>query len=158
MRVGSGGRGGPARSGTRLRRLHREEAGQSSVLILGLLVVLLLLIGAVSSATAVNLEARRLLSAADGAASAAAQSATASGPEPAVSESQVRAAAQDHLRISGAAERFSGLEVVHASTADGGSTARVGLAASVELPMLSWLLPAEVTVTAESHARVSLNR
>ncbi len=142
----------------RLGRAHREESGQTSVLILGLLVVLLLLTGVVASATAVNLEARKLLSAADGAASAAAQSASAAGPSPTLSQNQVRAAAQDHLSFSGADQRFSGLEITHASTADGGSTARVELAASVELPMISWLLPAEVTVTAESHARVSLNR
>lgn len=138
--------------------LHREESGQSSVLILGLLVILLLLVGVVTSATAVNLEARKLLSAADGAASAAAQSASATGVSPSLSESQVLAAAQEYLRESAAGQRFSGVEITHASVADGGSTARVELAAAVELPMVSWVVPAEMTVTAESHARVSLNR
>lgn len=138
--------------------LEQEERGQSSVLILGMLVILLLASTVVAGATAVNLEARKLLSAADGASSAAAQSATASGASPSLSERQVRAAAQDYLSSSGAHQRFTAVEITQASTADGGSTAEVELAAAVELPLVSWVLPAHVTVTAESHARVSLNR
>lgn len=138
--------------------LQREERGQSSVLILGMLVVLLLTAAVVAGATAVNLEARKLLSAADGASSAAAQSASATGASPSLSENQVRAAAQDYLSDSGALQRFTAVEITHASTADGGATAQVELAAAVELPIISWVVPAQVTVTAESHARVSLNR
>lgn len=138
--------------------LEREERGQSSVLILGMLVILLLTSAVVAGATAVNLEARKLLSAADGASSAAAQSATAAGASPSLSEGQVRAAAQDYLRSSGSHQRFTAVEITHASTSDGGATAQIELAAAVELPLISWVLPAHVTVTAESHARVSLNR
>ncbi|GGE61345.1 pilus assembly protein TadG-related protein [Nesterenkonia cremea] len=138
--------------------LQREDRGQSSVVILGMLVILLLTAAVVAGATAVNLEARKLLSAADGASSAAAQSASAAGASPSLSENQVRAAAQDYLSDSGAYQRFTAVEITQASTADGGATAQVELAAAVELPILSWVLPAQVTVTAESHARVSLNR
>ncbi|GAB3188272.1 pilus assembly protein TadG-related protein [Nesterenkonia suensis] len=151
--------------GSRLRRLrsralrvHREESGQSTVLILGMILVVLMLVSVVVGATSVNLEARKLLSAADGAASAAAQSATTAGTSPALTSTQVRAQAQDYLEASGAPGRLMHLEVTDAWVADGGETAHVRLGASAELPILSWFLPAEVPVTAESHARVSLNR
>ncbi|MFD5821023.1 pilus assembly protein TadG-related protein [Nesterenkonia xinjiangensis] len=148
------------RSGVRARcrQLHDEESGQSTVLILGMILVVLMLVSVVVGATAVNLEARKLLSAADGAASAAAQSAAGAGSAPTLTSSQVRAQAQDYLDASGAHGRLPGLEVTDAWVADGGQTAHVRLGASAELPILSWFLPAEIPISAESHSRVSLNR
>lgn len=139
------------------RALRREE-GQSSVLFLGLFVIVLLMVTVMMGATAVNLEARKLLSTADGAATAAAQSAVPTPTGVNLSSGQVSAAAAEHVEQVGADVRFSDLRVVAASAHDGGSTARVELASSVELPLVSWILPAEVTVAAESHARVSVNR
>ncbi|WP_218220226.1 hypothetical protein [Nesterenkonia sp. Act20] len=146
--------------GRTCRRLHAEEEGQSSVLILGLLLVVLLLVAAMAGATAVNLEARKLLSTADGAASAAAQAAQqgVSGPTPKVSAAQVRAQAETYLAASGAHGQFSSLAVSRAWVSDGGETAHVELAAVVDLPMVSAILPAQVSISVESHARVSLNR
>lgn len=143
-----------------VRRIHVEEAGQSSVLILGMLMVVLLLVAVMAGATAVNLEARKLLSAADGAASAAAQAAEggASGPGPRVSSDQVREQAQNYLAVSGAETRFSDVAVSGAWVTDAGETAHVELAAVVDLPVVSAILPARVPITVESHARVSLNR
>ncbi|OSM44413.1 hypothetical protein [Nesterenkonia sp. PF2B19] len=142
----------------RIEASHREDAGQSTVLILGMVLVVLMLVSVVAGATAVNLEARRLLSVADGAASAATQGAAAGGTAPSLTVSQVRARAQGYLDDSGAHGRLGGVEVVDAWVADGGETAHVRLGASAELPLLSWFLPAEVPISAESHARVSLNR
>lgn len=143
-----------------LRRLHAQDAGQTSVLVLGMLLVVLLLVAVMAGATAVNLEARKLLSAADGAASAAAQAAEqgASGPTPRVSSDQVRAQAQNYLAVSGADERFNGVVVSRAWVTDAGETAHVELAAVVDLPVVSAILPARVPISVESHARVSLNR
>ena len=143
-----------------LRRVHTEEAGQSSVLILGMLLVVLLLVAVMTGATAVNLEARKLLSAADGAASAAAQAAEhgSSTPTPRVSADQVRAQAQNYLTVSGAHGRFDDLAVSRTWVTDSGETAHVELAAVVDLPMVSAILPAQVPIRVESHARVSLNR
>lgn len=143
-----------------LRRLHAEEAGQSAVLILGLLLVVLLLVAVMAGATAVNLEARKLLSAADGAASAAAQAAEqgVSSPTPKVSGAQVRAQAENYLAASGAHGQFGSLAVSQAWVSDAGETAHVELAAVVDLPMVSTILPAQVSISVESHARVSLNR
>lgn len=143
---------------TRAAAAHHEESGQSTVLILGMILVVLMLVSVVGGATAVNLEARKLLSAADGAASAAAQSAAGAGTAPTLTSSQVRAQAQDHLEASGAHGRLRGVEVTEAWVADGGDTAHVRLGASAELPILSWFLPTEVPISAESHSRVSLNR
>lgn len=137
-----------------------EDTGQSSVLILGMLLVVLLLVAVMAGATAVNLEARKLLSAADGAASAAAQAAEqgVSGPTPRVSGDQVRAQAQNYLAVSGAHTRFNDLTVSRTWVTDAGETAHVELAAVVDLPMVSAILPAQVSISVESHARVSLNR
>lgn len=150
----------PHHRGSRTRQLQAEEAGQASVLILGLLLVVLLLVSVMAGATAVNLEARKLLSAADGAASAAAQAAEQGpdGPTPRVSGDQVRAQAQEYLTVSGAHSRFGDLSVSRAWVSDAGETAHVELAAVVDLPLVSVILPARVPISVESHARVSLNR
>ncbi|MBO0595054.1 hypothetical protein I2485_08580 [Nesterenkonia sp. E16_7] len=147
-------------SAVKLRRLEQEDAGQSSILILGMLLVVLLLVSVMAGATAVNLEARKLLSAADGAASAAAQAAEqgASGAGPRVNSDQVLAQAQNYLAVSGADRRFSDLAVSRTWVTDTGETAHVELAAVVDLPLVSVILPAQVPITVESHARVSLNR
>jgi len=139
---------------------NAAELGQSTVLILGLLLVLLLLVGVMAGATAVNLEARKLLSSADGAATAAAQAAEqgVGTPAPRVSSAQVRAQAEEYLSVSGAHTRFDGLAVSRAWVSDAGETAHVELAAVVDIPMVSLVLPAQVSISVESHARVSLNR
>lgn len=143
-----------------MRQMQTEDSGQSSILILGMLLVVLLLVAVMAGATAVNLEARKLLSAADGAASAAAQSAEqgASSPLPQVSSDQVRAQAQNYLTVSGAHGRFSDLAVSQAWVTDAGETAHVELVAVVDLPVVSAILPARVPISVESHARLSLNR
>ncbi|MDO5492305.1 MAG: hypothetical protein Q4F53_01675 [Nesterenkonia sp.] len=136
-----------------------DEEGQSTVLFLGMMLLVLSVVAVVVGATSVNLESRRLLAAADGAASAASLSATASGDaRPTVSEGQALAAAEEYLYTSGADDRFDGVEITGVRVTDGGRTAHIELATSAELPMVSAVLPAEVTVTAESHARVTLRR
>lgn len=148
----------PIRPRRRLQDVASEETGQSTVLILGMVLIVLMVATVVIGATTVNLEARKLLSAADGAASAAAQSAAAAGTSPSLSSAQVLAQAQDYLTSSGADQRFPGVEVSEAWVSDAGDTAHVRLSSSAELPMVNWFLPLEVPVSVESHARVSLNR
>lgn len=147
--------------GTMRRRIValRGEEGQSTVLFLGMMLLVLSVTAVVIGATAVNLEARRLLAAADGAASAASLSATASGDvRPTVSEGQALAAAEEYLHTSGAQERFDGVEITAVQVTDGGRTAHIELSTTAELPLVSQMLPAEVPVSAESHARVILRR
>ena len=66
-----------------IRRECAEDSGQTTVLVVGLSAVCLLLATVILAATAVNIEARRLLSVADGAAAAAAAGAAPpAGAEP----------------------------------------------------------------------------
>ncbi|NLS11214.1 hypothetical protein HGQ17_14650 [Nesterenkonia sp. MY13] len=139
-------------------RLHREESGQTTVLILGLTAIILMLTAAIVSATSVNLQTRQLLADADGAASAAAASAQLAGPSPELSDQQVRAAAEEHLQEVAADQRHHNLRITTATGTADGQTVEVELAAEAELPVLRWVLPATVEVTAGSHARVGVER
>ncbi|MGO1522572.1 MAG: hypothetical protein ACTHWO_02460 [Nesterenkonia sp.] len=143
------------------RRIN-DESGQTSVLILGVLAIVLMLSAVILGATTVNLSARKLLAEADGAASAAAHTAQTSGIGPTglpqTDSGQVAEAAEEHLRSSQAHSRHDNLTVSRAWASPTGQTVHVELAATAELPLLSWVLPAEVEVTGASHARVTVHR
>lgn len=139
-----------------------DESGQTTVLILGMVTIVLMLSAVILGATTVNVAARQLLAEADGAASAAAhtvQTSTAgSGSLPQASSAEVAAAAEQHLSLTDAHQRHDNLAVTGAWVSDSGQTVHVELAATAELPVLGWVLPAHVDVGADSHARVRLNR
>ncbi len=142
-------------------RLHRElaqESGQTTVLILGMVSIVLMLAAVIIGASVVNVESRQLLSEADAAASAAALAAQPAPGAAQLTEQQIIAAAQDYLTEAEAHHRHPGLEVTGASISPAGETITVELRADAELPVLRWVLPATVEVTAESHARISVNR
>lgn len=143
------------------RPLH-DESGQTSVLILGVLTMVLMLSAVILGATTVNMTARQLLADADGAASAAAHTVQSSPTGvtglPTGSSAQVAAAAEAHLADTGAAQRHQNLTVTGAWISPTGDTLHVELAATAELPVLGWVLPAQVDVSAESHTRVTLIR
>lgn len=139
-----------------------DESGQTTVLILGVVTVVLMLSAVILGATTVNLAARQLLAEADGAASAAAHAAQSgvAGPSglPTASPEQVAAAAEAHLSETEAHQRHNNLTVTRAWVSATGETVHVELAATAELPVLGWVLPADVEVGADSHARLTLNR
>ncbi|RJN33045.1 hypothetical protein [Nesterenkonia natronophila] len=135
-----------------------DEAGQTTVLILGMMSTLLMFAAVILGATMVNGEARQLLSEADGAVSAAAVAAQPVPGAPQITEQQVRTAAEQHLAGAGAHERHAGLAVIDAGTSPGGQTIYLHLRAEAQLPGLRWVLPSGVEVTAESHARIAINR
>ncbi|GAA4830154.1 hypothetical protein [Garicola koreensis] len=139
-----------------------DESGQTSVLILGVLAVVLMLSAVILGATTVNLSARKLVAEADGAASAAAHTAQSSGIGPSglpqAQSAQVTEAVEDHLQTSQAHSRHDNLTVSRAWASPTGQTVHVELAATAQLPVLSWVLPAEVEVTGASHARVTVHR
>lgn len=146
-------------SGRRLGRISMEEDGQITVLTLGLFSLLLLLCAVVLGATAVNLQARQLLVEADGAVSAAVeQQSAAPGSAPRLSDEQIRRRAQEHLEISGAHGRHHGLTVVDAWAGEGGDTAHLRLGATAQLPLVHRILPAQVEIVQESHARLEVDR
>ncbi|WP_300343966.1 hypothetical protein [Nesterenkonia sp.] len=140
------------------RAVHSDESGQTTVLILGVVAVVLMLTAAIISATSVNLAARQLLAEADAAASAAVYAAQTGGTVPRASSAEVLEAAEEHLLRSGAHQRHTELQVSRAWTSDSGQTVHVELTATAELPVLRWVLPAQVEVTADSHARVTVHR
>jgi hypothetical protein len=135
-----------------------DESGQTTVLILGMMSALLMFAAVILGATVVNGEARQLLSEADGAASAAAVAAQPAPGVPQITEQQIRTAFEQHLVEAGAHERHAGLAVIDAGSSPGGQTIYLQLRAEAQLPGLRWVLPSGVEVTAESHARIAINR
>lgn len=134
------------------------ESGHTSVLILGVTLVILMFASVILGATAVTSEARRLLATADGVASAAASEVPTGAVLPTADAAQIGRSAQNHLVAVEADTRHRGLEISAAEARDEGQSVYIQLRASVEIPVLRWVLPAEVTVTADSQARVTVLR
>ncbi|MGJ9402441.1 hypothetical protein [Arthrobacter sp. KK5.5] len=147
----------------RLRNASHEE-GQTIILIIGYVVIALLAVSATLAATLVNTEARRLLSVADGAVAAAADSFSVSpatgrnsvGLE--LIDGAVRADVSGYLSDTGAAARFDGLGIVAAGATGDGTTAYVRLRATVRPPIVGWFVPAGIPIHVESNARTILTR
>lgn len=142
------------------------DDGQVMLLSLAFGLLAILLVGVVVSATAVHLERKRLLAVADLAALEAADAMDpdryyASPPDAAaapvsLTPAEVRAAVEGYLRQAPAAERFTELEVVEATTEDG-RTVVVTLRAVADVPLLSaataaWSDGVELVVTARARA------
>ena len=150
---------------TLLRRLHREEDGQTLLLGVGLICVVLALLFVAASATAVYLDLKTLTSLADSAAAAGADSmeahpyyggdATDSAPG-SLTDTGVRSKAAEDLSAQPTAARLEGVTIVSARAADS-RTAVVTLQARSRPPFLPWgILPAEgFTITATGSARMT---
>ncbi len=141
-----------------------DEAGQSMILIIGYVVIVLLAVSATLAATLVNTEARKLLSVADSAATAAADSfeiENESGSDTLrirLSDSGVAAAASKYVSDVGAASRFEGFSITRAGASGDGMTAVIGLRAVVRPPIVGWFVPAGIPISVESSARTGLTR
>ncbi|MDR0178342.1 glycosyltransferase [Actinomyces oris] len=150
---------------TLLRRLHREEDGQTLLLGVGLICVVLALLFVAASATAVYLDLKTLTSLADSAAAAGADSmeahpyyggdATDSAPG-SLTDTGVRSKAAEDLSAQPTAARLEGVTIVSARAADS-RTAVVTLQARSRPPFLPWaILPVEgFTITATGSARMT---
>lgn len=135
------------------------------VLIIGFVLLALLLATVVMAASSVYLEHKRLLSLADGASVAAADSFTlgqlgssAGTPTAVLDGGRVRSAAVDYLERNGAFTRFSGLAVAPGTGSPDGATAVVTLSAAVHPPVVNFLVPDGIRVEASSTARSRLSR
>ncbi|AMM33264.1 hypothetical protein SA2016_2597 [Sinomonas atrocyanea] len=154
----------PAVVRCRRRRRAADESGQLTVLIIGFTALCLLVATTVIAVSAVHLEFKKLLSAADGAAVAAADSFTVAdtageGPPAAVlAPERVRAVAASYLARDGSAARFEGLSVAAATGSPDGRTATVTLTAVARIPVVSVILPDGVPIRATSSARARLLR
>ncbi|MEA5456038.1 hypothetical protein SPF06_14980 [Sinomonas sp. JGH33] len=115
--------------------------------------------------SAVHIEHKRLLSAADGAAQAAADSFTladaaqAQGlPAAALGTDRVRSVVNTYLARDVAAARLEGLAVEGATGSPDARSAQVTLSAVARLPLIGMVMPDGVPIQATSTARARLTR
>ena len=144
-------------------RLRRDEDGQTLLLGLGLICVVLALLFVAASATAVYLDLKTLTSLADSAAGADSMDehpyygggATDAAPG-ALTDMGVRSKAAEDLSAQPAAAKLEGITIVSARAADS-QTAVVTLQARSRPPFLPWgIVPAEgFTITATGSARMT---
>jgi Putative Flp pilus-assembly TadE/G-like len=147
-------------------RAHRpgEERGTATMLIIGLALVLAMMAGVVTDASAAYLERQDLdtladgaaLTAADGAASGAEAYGAGLGPDLRLDEAAARLAALEYLRRVGAFARFAGLTVdvmVDATT----DRVLVVVQASLVLPLHVPGSPARASIGARSSASVGVD-
>ncbi|MCU1512383.1 MAG: hypothetical protein JWO34_2223 [Arthrobacter sp.] len=135
------------------------------VLIIGFVLLALLLATVVMAASSIYLEHKKLLSLADGASVAAADSFTlgqlgssAGTPTAALDGERVRRAAADYLERNSAFARFSDLAVAPGTGSPDGATAVVTLSVAVHPPVVNFLVPDGIRVEASSTARSRLSR
>lgn len=145
-------------------RRATTEDGQSMILIIGYVVIVLLAVSATLAATLVNTQARKLLSVADSAVTAAADSfevANAVGSDSVqirLSDEGVAAAASKYVGDVRAANRFDGFWLESARASGDGTTAVVRLGAVVHPPIVGWFVPQGIPISVESSARTGLTR
>lgn len=139
-------------------RPWRDEEGQTSVFIIGVTVIILLFALTIAAITSVNLQHRKLLSLADSSAQAAATAFFLEDPTQPVltiSDESARQQVQQHLDDIGGAQRLPNLSIQNVQVL-GNTTVTVELTATAHPPIVNWLLPAGVTVTAHGAARTEL--
>ncbi|MCC9146480.1 MULTISPECIES: hypothetical protein [unclassified Arthrobacter] len=153
---------GPTGMAVSRRQREDRDAGQIGVLIIGYTLLALLTVTVVMASSAVYIGQKKLLSAADGAAVAAADnfslgdSASGTGPAAVLKADAVRSATQRYLAETGADARFTDLTVASDTGTADGRTARVVLTARVHPPIVNFLVPDGIPVTAVSEARARL--
>ena len=157
--------GAPRRVRALARHLRQEESGQTLLLGVGLICVVLALLLVAASASAVYLDLKTLTSLADSAAAAGADGVdedpyyegdgTDTAPA-ALTDAQVRIGAAADLSAQPTAVGPAGVTIVSARAADG-QTAVVTLQARSRPPFLPWgIIPAEgFTITATGSARMT---
>ncbi|WDF32384.1 pilus assembly protein TadG-related protein [Arthrobacter agilis] len=142
-----------------------SEQGQVTVLIIGYILISLLVITVVLGASSLYIGHKKLLSAADGAALAAADNYSidiggigTGAPLPILRDTDVEESVAGYLASTGAADRFDRLAIDAATGAPDGRTARVVLTAVVRPPIVNFLVPAGIPITAQADARAQLVR
>ena len=148
-----------------MKRRELDDNGQVLVMILGYVLLALLVATVVMGISAVYLEHKRLLSLADGASLAAADSYTlgevgsqGGTPSAVLNPARVRNVAADFVARSPASQRFSALAVTGETGTPDGSTAVVVLSAAVHPPVVNFLIPDGIRIEATSTARSRLSR
>jgi hypothetical protein len=142
-----------------------REEGQLMVLMIGYVFISLLLATVVTAVSAIYIEHKKLLSVADGASAAAADSYTlgavlsgSGSPTAVLTNERIRSEALAYLNRNGAYGRFDQLSVAPGTGTPDSATAEVFLTAVVRPPIVSFLLPEGVLIEANSAARSRLTR
>lgn len=141
-----------------------EEEGRMTVLIVGYVLLALLLAAVVMAVSVIYLEHKELLSLADGAALAAADSYVvgdiegAHAPSTSLVDDRVLGAADAYLANSGAFSEHDHLVIEPGTGSEPGGTAVVVLSAVAHPPLISYLLPEGILVEARSTARSRLTQ
>lgn len=141
-----------------------RENGQMMVVTIGYVVVALLLATVVAAASAVYIEHKKLLSLADGASVAAADSYSlgqvggAEKPSAVLSSERVRSVTGSYLSQNSAYSRFDQLAVGLDTGSPDNATAEVVLRAVAHPPVVGFLLAEGVPIEARSTARSRLTR
>lgn len=146
--------------------VHRGgESGQLMVLLIGYVMLALLLVTVVAAVSSIYIEHKKLLSAADGAAVAAADSFTLGAvvegngaPAALLTPARINGAVANYLRLNGSYERFSALAVGSGTGTPDGHTAQVTLTAVVHPLFINLLVPDGIAITATGAARSQLGR
>ena len=156
-----------------LRRVWRRGAGSSTenqsgqvmLIVIGYSVICLLVVTVVMAASAIYLGHKRLLSLADSAAIAAADtftlgsvSVSGASPVPILNDSAVDDAVSAYLSATSATERFDSLSVEPVTGTVDGRTAHVVLSAVVHPPVVNFIIPGGISISAVSDARSELTR
>jgi hypothetical protein len=135
-----------------------------SVLIVGFVLLALLLASVVMAASAIYLEHKKLLSLADGAALAAADSYVvsdiegSSAPSASLVDERVLGAVDLYLGSSDAFSKHDHLAIAPGTGSSPGGTAVVVLSAIAHPPLVNFLLPGGIAVEARSTARSRLTQ
>lgn len=155
------------RSVARCKRLADQEdpeAGQTTVVLLGFTIVVLLLTVTVMAITAVYVGERKLQSLADRAATSAADTFTTldhsgtGAPSPVLTHQAVATAASSYLGTVGAFHSVDSLALGAPTGTEDGITAQVTLTAVVHPPVVNLIVPAGVPISATGNARASLGQ
>lgn len=156
-----------AGSGVLQRMLRRGpnkagEAGHVMVLLIGYVLLALLLVTVVAAAGSIYLGHKKLLSMADGAALAAADTFELNGgsadsdPGTLLTDQGVLAAAQSYLAGVETPEGLGGIALGPTTGAGDGRTAQVGMTAVVHPLFINFLVPEGIAISVTSTARANL--
>lgn len=143
---------------------NNGDEGQTTIVLLGFTLVTLLLAITIMAITSVYVGERKLQSLADRASGAAADTFTdldrteGAAPSPILTPDGVAGAASSYLGTVGAFDEVQQLSLGAPTGTPDGLTAQVTLTAVVHPPVVNYIIPAGVPITATGDARAVMGR
>lgn len=145
---------------------ERDDDGQIAILIIGMMLICLLALIVIMAITSVHLAERKLQAHADNAALAAADSFRglqlpddgAGRPAAELTDTSVSGSATSYLTEVGAEFDLDGLAVAPNTGTPDGRTAQVTLEAVAHPPVVAWIIPAGIPITATGDARAEFEQ